>query len=271
MSDAVIVIPARHASTRFPGKPLVPLRGATGRARTLLERTVMAARAAAAQAGGIAVHVATDDGRIAAEAGRIGVPVIMTSAGCRNGTERVAEAVARAGIGAGIVVNLQGDAPLTPPHFVAGLIAALRAGPQLQVATPVLRCDGETVANLLADRRAGRVGATTVVSDRAGRALYFSKEVLPFTGGRGMADGVVPVFHHVGLYAYRPAALAAYMSWEPGPLERIEGLEQLRFLENGHPVQAVEVAAPPGAVFWELNNPSDVALIEGYLARMGME
>ncbi|MFN4131115.1 MAG: 3-deoxy-manno-octulosonate cytidylyltransferase, partial [Paracoccaceae bacterium] len=80
----------------------------------------------------------------------------------------------------------------------------------------------------------------------------------------------VPVFHHVGVYAYRPAALTAYQSWEPGPLEALEGLEQLRFLENGHPIKMVEVSAP-GAVFWELNNPSDVPLIEGYLARMGWE
>jgi 3-deoxy-manno-octulosonate cytidylyltransferase (CMP-KDO synthetase) len=107
-----------------------------------------------------------------------------------------------------------------------------------------------------------------VVSNRLEQALYFSKEVIPFTNGQGVVAGAVPVFHHVGVYAYRPVALAAYMGWEPGPLETLEGLEQLRFLENGHPVRTVEVTAP-GAVFWELNNPSDVPLIEGYLARMG--
>ena len=268
MTDACIIIPARHASTRYPGKPLVPLRGASGTPRTLIERSVMAARAAAQ--GTIPIFVATDDDRIAAEAQRIGADVIMTSDTCRNGTERVAEAVARAGISAEIVVNLQGDAPLTPPHFINALIAAMRGDPACGMATPCLRCDAETVENLLADRRAGRVGATTVVADRAGRALYFSKEVIPFTNGQGMVGGVVPVFHHVGVYAYRPAALAAYAVWEPGPLEALEGLEQLRFLENGHPIRLVEVLAP-GAVFWELNNPSDVPLIEGYLARMGQD
>ena len=268
MTDACIIIPARHASTRYPGKPLVHLRGAAGTPRTLIERSVMAARAAAQ--GTIPIFVATDDDRIAAEAERIGADVIMTSETCRNGTERVAEAVARAGITAEIVVNLQGDAPLTPPHFVTALIAAMRADPACGMATPCLRCDPETLENLLADRRAGRVGATTVVADRAGRALYFSKEVIPFTNGQGMVGGVVPVFHHVGVYAYRPAALAAYAGWEPGPLETLEGLEQLRFLENGHPVRLVEVSAP-GAVFWELNNPSDVPLIEGYMRRTGMD
>ena len=267
-ADACIIIPARYASTRYPAKPLATLRGANGTARTLLERSVMAARAAAGDA--IPVHVATDDDRIAAEAARIGAAVIMTDPECRNGTERVAQAVARAGITTEIIVNLQGDAPLTPPHFVTALIAAMRATPAMGVATPVLRCDAEALDNFRADRRAGRVGATTVVSNRLGQALYFSKEVIPFTNDRAVVDGVVPVFHHVGLYAYRPAALKAYIGFDPGPLETLEGLEQLRFLENGLPVATVEVSAP-GAAFWELNNPSDVPLIEGYLKRLGID
>jgi 3-deoxy-manno-octulosonate cytidylyltransferase (CMP-KDO synthetase) len=268
---AAIIIPARYASTRYPGKPLALLRGASGLQRSLLERSVIAGRrAVAAAGGGVALYVATDDSRIADEARRIGADVIMTAAACRNGTERVAEALRRARIEADIVVNLQGDAPLTPAHFVTALLDTMRADPALQVATPVLRCDAEAVRNFIADRAAGRVGATTVVSDRLGQALYFSKEVIPFTNGRGVVQGEVPVFHHVGIYAYRPAALAAYMGWAPGPLELLEGLEQLRFLENGHPVRAVEVHAP-GAKFWELNNPSDIPLIEGYLAQMGWE
>ena len=266
--DACIIIPARYASTRYPGKPLATLRGASGTPRTLIERSVMAARAASG--GTIPIHVATDDARIADEAARIGAEVILTSESCRNGTERVAEAVANAGITANIIVNLQGDAPLTPAHFITALIGTMRADPSCRMATPALRCDAETVVNLLADRAAGRVGATTVVANRNGDALYFSKEVLPFTNGKGVVDGVVPVFHHVGVYAYRRAALEGYLAWEPGPLEVLEGLEQLRFLEYGHPIRLVEVTAP-GAVFWELNNPSDAPLIEGYLARMGWD
>jgi 3-deoxy-manno-octulosonate cytidylyltransferase (CMP-KDO synthetase) len=262
--EACIIIPARYASSRYPGKPLVPLRGANGVARSLLERSVLAARAT-----GLPVWVATDDARIAAEAERVGAPVILTGSDCRNGTERVAQAVARAGIVADVVVNLQGDAPLTPAHFVPALIAGLQADPGAVMATPALRCDVAALAQFRADRAAGRVGATTVVRDGRGRALYFSKEVLPFTGTWD-GTGPVPVFHHVGLYAYRPAALAAYAGLEPGPLEALEGLEQLRFLEHGLPIAAVEVSAP-GAVFWELNNPSDVPLIEAALSRMGVD
>lgn len=271
MSDVAIIIPARYASSRYPGKPLATLKGAGGTERSLLERSIIAARKASAEAGDtIPVYVATDDQRIADEAARIDAQVIMTDAACRNGTERVAQAVERAGITADIVVNLQGDAPLTPPGFVTALIAAMRDDPATTIATPVLRCDPEAVANFIEDRRHDRVGATTVVSNRLGQALYFSKEVLPFTNGKGVVNGTVPVFHHVGLYAYRRAALDAYQGWQPGLLEELEGLEQLRFLENGHPVRTVEVSAP-GAKFWELNNPSDVPLIEGYLAQMGVD
>lgn len=269
MRDAVIVIPARYASTRYPAKPLATLKGATGIERTLLERSVMAARAAAVATRGVTgLFVATDDERIADEARRIGVDLVMTDPDCANGTERVAQAVERAGLGQPIVVNLQGDAPLTPPHFVSALIAAMRADEARQVATPVLRCDAEALENFLNDRKEGRVGATTVVRDLRGDAIYFSKEVIPFTGSLKPGDPI-PVFHHVGLYAYTPEALRLYASLTPGPLERLEGLEQLRFLEHGHRIAAVEVSAP-GAAFWELNNPSDVPLIEGYLKRMGM-
>jgi len=226
--------------------------------------------AKAASESDIPVYVATDDDRIAAEATRAGANIIMTSTACRNGTERVAEAVKKAGITAEIVVNLQGDAPLTPPHFIGALIKAMREDQNCRMSTPFLRCDEETVGNLLADRKAGRVGATTVVADRNQSALYFSKEVIPFTNGKGVVNGVVPVFHHVGVYAYRPSALSDYLEWKPGPLEVLEGLEQLRFLENACPIKMVEVTAP-GAVFWELNNPNDLPRIESYLHRMGWE
>jgi 3-deoxy-manno-octulosonate cytidylyltransferase (CMP-KDO synthetase) len=133
------------------------------------------------------------------------------------------------------------------------------------IATPVLRCDGRAVSGFLADRRSGRVGGTTAVFGAGGRALYFSKEVIPYTGRDYAPDEPTPVFHHVGVYAYRPAALVDYPSWPVGPLEQLEGLEQLRFLENGRNVLCVEVEAR-GRAFWELNNPSDVAVIERMLA-----
>ncbi len=260
--SVALLIPARYGSKRFPGKPLAPLRGAGGEAKTLLHRTW---EAALAVAGPRTRAVATDDARILAEAERIGAPALLTSPQARNGTERCAEAALLLDDPPDIVVNLQGDAPLTPAWFVEPLIAALEADPQAACATPVLRCDAVSLARFQADRRAGRVGATTAVFDARGRALYFSKEILPF-----QPEGGAPVFHHVGVYAYRPAALAAYAAAEPGPLEQAEGLEQLRFLEAGiGPVACVEVEAR-GAEFWELNNPEDVPVIEAALAARGV-
>ena len=169
-----------------------------------------------------------------------------------------------------MVVNLQGDAPLTPPWFVEDLVAGLNADTSAQVATPVLRCDGRALNGFLADRRAGRVGGTTAVFSRNRHALYFSKEVIPFTSRSYTDDDETPVFHHVGVYAYRPAALADYVGWTVGPLETLEGLEQLRFLENNRSILCVEVQSK-GRQFWELNNPEDVARLETMMAEMGME
>jgi 3-deoxy-manno-octulosonate cytidylyltransferase (CMP-KDO synthetase) len=259
----LIAIPARYASTRYPGKPLVELNGPDGR-KTLIRRSWEAAMSVK---GADRVVVATDDDRIADHATAFGAEVVMTSSTCQNGTERCAEVAAQLP-GFDIVVNLQGDDPLTPAWFIEDLVAGLKADPLAEIATPVLRCEGAMRAKLLEDRRHGRVGGTTAVFGAGGRGLYFSKEVIPFTGRDYADDEPTPVFHHVGVYAYRPAALAAYPGWQIGPLETLEGLEQLRFLENGRAVLCVEVQAR-GRQFWELNNPSDVAVIESMISSMG--
>lgn len=263
--SVLIAIPARYASTRYPGKPLVVLNGPDG-AKTLIQRSWEAARAVK---GADRVVVATDDDRIKAHAEGFGAEVVMTSPACQNGTERCAE-VAQKLPGFEMVVNLQGDAPLTPAWFVEDLIAGLRADASADIATPVLRCDGRAVSGFLADRRAGRVGGTTAVFGAGGRALYFSKEVIPYTGKTYGDDEPTPVFHHVGVYAYRPRGLRAYPAWPVGPLEVLEGLEQLRFLEQGRNVLCVEVEAR-GRQFWELNNPEDVPRIEAMMAEMAAQ
>ncbi len=260
----VIFIPARYPSKRFPGKPLAMLTGATGEARSLIHRSWDAARSVA---GVEAVYVLTDDTRIAEAARAFGADVLMTTEAPRNGTERCAEALAQLETTPEIVVNLQGDAPLTPPHYVEALVKAMDTDTSIQMATPVLRTDPEHLAALQTDRKEVRVGATTAVFRDTGDALYFSKEVLPFADKA--SETGLPVFHHVGCYAYRPDALAAYARLAQGPLETAEGLEQLRFLENGIPVRCVEVDAR-GRAFWELNNPSDIPLIEDIMKREGI-
>lgn len=264
--SVVILIPARYASSRFPGKPLSPLTGATGEEKPLIRRSW---EAACAVEGVDRVIVATDDDRIADACAGFGAEVAMTSPDCANGTERCAEAVAKMDAEPEIIVNLQGDAPLTPPSFVRALIDALRANAVAQVATPVMLADAEHLEALRADRRAGRVGGTTAISRVDGSALYFSKEVLPYADPGLSFEKSPPVLHHVGVYAYRPSALAAYARWPAGVLEKAEGLEQLRFLENGADVHCVTVDGA-GLGFWELNNPSDRSRIEAALRARGI-
>jgi 3-deoxy-manno-octulosonate cytidylyltransferase (CMP-KDO synthetase) len=264
--NTVILIPARFQSTRYPGKPLVELKGAGGTAKPLIQRSVEAARRVAGVSG---VFVVTDDDRIADACSVFGVGVIMTSSECRNGTERCAEALA-ALHEPDLVINFQGDALLTPPGFVEALIERMDEDSDALVATPAIRLRSDEVRALQAEESAGRVGGTTVVTDNAGYGLYFSKRLVPHLP-KGALDGEMsPVQLHVGVYAYRPQALERYVATPVSELETLEGLEQLRFLAAGVPVAVVEVATPPFALR-ELNNPEDVAPIEQALAEAGLE
>ncbi len=264
-ATATIVIPARWASTRYPAKPLAMIRGACGGAKTLLARSI---EGAARVGGAHCVVVATDDARIAEEARRAGVNALITPESCRNGTERVAAALPQLD-GRGVIVNFQGDALLTPPTLVEGLIAHMDANPDCAVATAAVRCSTSAYRLLVADQSAGRVGGTTVVTNAAGNAMYFSKRVLPHIAPGCPEESDPPVLLHLGLYAYRADALEAYAALSPAPSEVLEGLEQLRFLHHGIPV-AVCAFDPPAWDVIELNNPSDLPLIEAILEARGI-
>jgi 3-deoxy-manno-octulosonate cytidylyltransferase (CMP-KDO synthetase) len=262
----VILIPARFASSRYPGKPLVQLRGAGGALKPLIQRSFEAA----SRVPGIdQVHIVTDDERIRAAGEGFGASVIMTSKDCRNGTERCAEALGKLG-DVDLVVNLQGDALLTPPDFVTALIDHMQANPGAAVATPAMRQRSSEVRALQAEEAQGRVGGTSVVTGDDGRALYFSKKLIPYLGTGALDGELSPVRLHIGVYAYRTDALAAYAATPVSELEQLEGLEQLRFLSAGLPIDVVEIETPP-FIIRELNNPEDVAPIEAALAEAGID
>jgi len=261
-----VIIPARFESSRFPGKPLADLHGSTGVAQPLIRRSWDAAVAASAESN---VWVATDDVRIADVVCDFGGQVVMTSGQCRNGTERCAEAAMQIPNCPDIVVNFQGDAPLTPTPLIAHLAATLADDPSVAMATPALRCSPSTYDHLVADNDAGRVGGTTVVFDRDNRALYFSKRMLPYIPLQTPSPAE-HVHLHLGIYAYRRDELSRYAAAPPSPLEVLEGLEQLRFLAEGQVVKVVPLD-PVGWDCIELNNPSDVAAIEAVLLQRGME
>ncbi len=261
----LIVIPARFGSTRLPGKPLVVIAG-----RTLLERVVDVARRAARLAGVADLVVATDDARIADHARALGCVAVMTGAGISSGSGRAYAAASTRAIPPGIVVNLQGDAPFMPPEVIAGLIAALRSS-AAGVATPVVRLDWDALDALRAHKMAAPFSGTTCVRLVDGRAAWFSKAIVPAIrdeAARRTQERLSPVYRHLGVYAYRLTALARFEALPPGVYEAIEGLEQLRFLENGIDVLTVPVV-PPSHDMSGIDTSADVALAERLIAYLG--
>ncbi len=248
---AVAVIPARSASSRFPGKPLVPLLG-----RPLIAWVVDAARSARRIQG---VYVATDTEAIARAAEAAGAVAVMTRPECPSGTDRVAEAARR--IPADVYVNLQGDEPLVDGADLDALVAVFEADPAVEMATlsrPITQ-PGDLVSP----------DVVKVVCDRAGNALYFSRSPVPYY--RDLWDrrgpGPVPASapwtprRHLGVYAFTRQALLAFPQLPPGALERAERLEQLRALEAGWRIRVVEARADTVGV----DRPEDVPRVEALL------
>lgn len=250
-----IVIPARHASVRLPGKVLLPI-GGKPMLQWVYER--------AAAAGAREVLIATDDERIAQAARAFGAAVVMTAATHPSGTDRIAEVARAAGWAADdIVVNLQGDEPLMPAALVRQVAALLASEPRADIAT--LAAPIASVGELLDPN------AVKVVCDGAGRALYFSRAPIPWNRAgapRGPASQTDArgARRHLGLYAYRVGALARLAALPPGALEVRESLEQLRALENGLVVHVADALEPPGP---DVNTPADLERVAGLLTAAG--
>lgn len=252
----LIVIPARYGSTRFPGKPLAPLLGIP-----ILQRVHAIARASVAQAR---VIVATDDRRIEKAATAFGAEVLMTVRDCHNGTERVAATVEALREKFDFVINLQGDAVLTPP-WVVSAVAAAADDSAVEMATPATLMTSESYGRLRDAKAGGEVGGTTVVFDIAGFALYFSKSVIPFVRS---GSSRLPVWRHIGLYGYRPSTLRRLVRLPQGPLEKVEQLEQLRALEHGIKVRVMPVDYR-GRTHWSVDSPEDLIRCENLIRSEG--
>ena len=222
-----VIIPARYASSRFPGKPLADLRGKPMVVR-VCER--------AARSGAAAVHVATDDERIAAAVRAHGYSALMTRADHASGTDRLAEAAGQLGLGErDIVVNVQGDEPLVPPALVAEVAGILEKKTGADVATACHPIHDEaSLAN---------PNVVKVVMDAQGYALYFSRARIPYPREAG-----APCYRHAGLYAYRAGFLGKYVRLDPCQIEQAEALEQLRVLWHGYRIAVAvsEADIPPG-------------------------
>lgn len=260
----LIVIPARYSSSRLPGKPMLKIAG-----RSLLERVVAVAGSAATLAGDCDVLVATDDGRIAEHATALGVRIAMTSPDLDSGTNRAFAAANQLAPRPTRIINLQGDAPFIPPRIVAGLMQTLREG-GADVLTPVFRLDWPRLDRLRTHKQSASFSGTTCVRTTEGRALWFSKSIMPTIRDEAKlrVEPFSPVWQHIGLYGYSMAALEWFASASPGEYEILEGLEQLRFLENGWRIDTVPVEVPLHLLSG-IDTPEDLAKAEESITRFG--
>ena len=267
MTSTAIIIPARYGSTRFPGKPLAMIAG-----KTLLQRVVLLAQKALQDLPNAQVLVATDNARIRDHADMLGVASVMTPAECPTGSDRVLAAAKQLPQLPDILVNLQGDAPLTPPRFLRQLIQTLIALPQADAATPVAPLSWAELDALRNAKLTTPFSGTTAVVDAQGKALWFSKNILPALRKEAewrKSDQPCPVLRHIGLYAYRTLALERFVTLPEGRYEALEGLEQLRLLEHGMHLQTVTVDYGPRPSASGVDTPEDARRIEALLAQYG--
>jgi 3-deoxy-manno-octulosonate cytidylyltransferase (CMP-KDO synthetase) len=236
--EFVVVIPARYASTRLPGKPLLDIAG-----KTMIQRVYEQAKKSQARQ----VLIATDDERIYNAAKKIGADVCMTRADHVSGTDRLQEvAQQQQWAGDTIVVNVQGDEPLIPPSVINQVAANLFHAEQALMAT---LCESINDINVFLDPN-----AVKVVFDDRGYALYFSRAPIPwprdaFKNSRSVLPPQHPAYRHIGIYAYRVSLLHRFVQWPPAVLEQTESLEQLRALAHGVRIHVQEAcAAVPGGV-----------------------
>lgn len=252
----IVIIPARYASSRFPGKPLAKIGG--------VEMIVRVARQASLAAQGLSdgdslrVAVATDDSRILRCVVEAGFDAVMTSAECRCGTDRVAQAYSLLGSDAEVVINVQGDEPFIHPSQIQSLMDCFRRRPDASIATLVRPFDKSLGFDALFSPNLVKV----TFSDE-GRALYFSRSIIPYVRGAEWKQWLdTATFHtHVGIYAYRADVLRRITSLPPSSLEKAESLEQLRWLQAGIPIEIAVTRHPTIGI----DTPEDLALAESML------
>ncbi|XP_057750793.1 3-deoxy-manno-octulosonate cytidylyltransferase, mitochondrial isoform X1 [Arachis stenosperma] len=237
------IIPARFASTRFQGKPLVEILG-----KPMIQRTWERAKLAATLDQ---VVVATDDEKIAECCRKFGADVVMTSESCRNGTERCSEALEKLGKNYDIVVNIQGDEPLIEPEIIDGIVKALQATPDAVFSTAVTSLKPEDALD---------PNRVKCVVDNRGYAIYFSRGLIPFNKS-GKVNQQFPYLLHLGIQSYDTKFLKIYPDLQPTPLQLEEDLEQLKVLENGYKMKVIKVNHEAHGV----DIPEDVQKIESLM------
>lgn len=258
-----IIIPARYGSTRFPGKPLAMLAG-----KTVLQRVVESAQAAANNFENVTVYVTTDDARIADHTRALNVACIITSAECPSGSDRVWTAAQQINPRPAFIINLQGDAPMTPPSIISAIIDAYLEYPHWPVITPVRALSWAGLDALREAKKTTPFSGTCAVMAPDGRALWFSKNIIPAIRKEEQMrteSSHAPVYQHIGLYGFRAEALEQFCALPEAIYEHIEGLEQLRLLENNIAVHTVLVKTDDDRALGGIDTPEDLQRAERFL------
>ena len=260
----LIVVPARYGSTRFPGKPLAEINGVS-----MVRRTARIAQLSAAQLQNCSYVVATDNTEIQSHCKTHNIPVVMTLRDVPTGSDRALVAADLLGRTVDFIVNLQGDAPFTPTAHIVSVAEALKSG--ADVATPFVQLSWEALDALREHKKTTPFSGTTMVVGDDNKAIWFSKNIIPAIRKEETLrakDALSPVCRHIGLYAFRRKALEQFVSWPGSRFEKLEGLEQLRLLENGLSIQCVRVD-PPKVATPGIDTPDDLALAERLIAEHG--
>lgn len=261
--SVALVIPARYASTRFPGKPLALIGGVS-----MLERVYRLAEKAA-QGTNAKILIATEDQRIVDHAATFGAPCVLTPDDCKTGSDRVLAAVKTMKDKPAFIVNMQGDAPFTPPAILRAVIDTWQKDQTLSVVTPVVSLRWAELDMLRDNKKTTPFSGTCCVTDSTGKALWFSKNIIPAIRKEDRNTQYSPVLQHIGLYGFRADVLDRFVSLPEGRYEKLEGLEQLRLLENGIPVQTVTVDVASGMAQAGIDSPEDVQRAEEMLKNHG--
>ena len=238
MVKTLVVIPARYGSTRFPGKPLAKIAG-----KEMLLRVYEIAKKGTKNTDAHIV-VATEDERIMQFCQEKGIECLMTSDKCKTGSDRICEAVQKLGEKPDFIINLQGDNPVCPPNFVAELIKTFEEDQSADLVTPVTQLNWDELDELRENKKVTPFSGTTCVVDKDNYAQWFSKNIIPAIRKEKELrekDAKSPIIRHIGMYGYKYDALFKFSKLDEGQLEKLEGLEQLRFLENGMKIKVAKV------------------------------
>ncbi len=267
--NLLILIPARYGSTRFPGKPLAKIHG-----KSMLSRVIEAAQLAMKGYEDIDLIVASDNEEIIKHAAEHGAAAILTPESCKTGTDRAIAAVRQLPEYPDQVISLQGDVPLIPVDVIRKMIDTMKQNPHLDVVTPVHNLSWDDLDRLREAKKETPFSGTTVIMDEDERAVWFSKAILPTIRKEKelrQEMNMSPVWRHIGLYGYRVDILEKFTLLGESFYEKLEGLEQLRLLENKIGITCVPVDIPQGALLSGIDTLEDLARAEALLQRQEQE